>query len=165
MQASESARRLKNREMLNILQAEEISLTWVKPTEGPHPAAPIHWQDMDLLIVISPPGIIPTTSRGESWLYSRGDTLVPEPELTQLDPVYPWYHLLSAIQSIHMDPTIERVAVCSTDQADMVWWNLLCERLAREATELAKATEDSNEKIVRTASNLWITALFPLEKW
>ena len=150
---------------LRILEAGEISIRWVKPLTDPRPNTPFPWQDLDILIVIDPPGFIATSPAGKSWAYGRGDTLVPEPELVRLDPNYPWYHIMSAIQNLHARPEIKRAAICSTKRSDMKWWNELCEEVSRKAQEFTAANTVQNRRFRRTPESLWLTAILPLEAW
>lgn len=165
MTTPRTRRNTQDQSFLRILENAEISVGWVKPATDPQPNTPFPWRDLDLLIVISPPGIMAASPQGEQWLYSMGDTLVPETHLTALDPNYPWYHIMSAIQSIHHAPGIKKAAICSTNRADMRWWNQLCEEVAEKGFQLSESNTLQNGHISRNHENLWVTALLPLEAW
>ena len=125
--------------------------------------AAVNINTADLLISIMPPGLISITDAGAAWMQRKRPLLVPNPALSDADPLYPWYHLISIMQSIATDQTIRSAAIYARSKDDMRWWETLCERLAVDGLELACRQESGDQMQADPDSMLWTHALYPLE--
>ena len=146
-----------------VLRSPDLETKWVKPLTRKE-GTKICWEEIDMVLILNPPGFIGVTEPGQIWMGKMGDTLVPEQRLRDQDPMYPWYHMLSAIQSIQREESLETVVACAKNSQDMEKWDELCMGISEAGSQLMQELERTGLAVAQVPEMLWVTSFQPLEE-